>query len=129
MKLIAAALFVGVLLRHFTATLLPGYTSKVWFYMLGGTWEWLLCAVLALLIAKYHESIERDIAWFALWIGMIEGVQMATCMALISDYSLKPDNQTLCTYMTGFPVAAWIDGIYVVWFCLIMRKEWKRRHG
>lgn len=116
MKLIAFALLVGVFLRHSGHHWLAsdGYSPAAVFYMLGGLWEALLCAVGAAVAYGYRASIWRAVALSALVIGALEGLQVTGCRLAVSDIRAVPKGANLCDYATGLPVGAVAFSLYVI---------------
>jgi len=63
MQWLGPVLLIGVFVRHDTAQWLPGYTPPEWFYILGGTWEILLCASI-LLTRQRHHNTSGNVDWY-----------------------------------------------------------------
>jgi hypothetical protein len=99
---IALILLIGVFVRHDTSFLLAKFTrlsAPEWFYLLGGWWEAILCMTLATRVRGYF-------AVAALWIGTLEGGQIALCQSFLQ--GPVPLGMNECDYLTGLPIGAWI---------------------
>ncbi len=117
MRFLAFVLLIGVALRHMGASwLAPVFGMPVagMFYVLGGLWEVVLCAVVLLLLHQQPKSVWRNLAFSAAYIGVIEGSMIAGCRVMISDMSLVPKGMNLCDFVTGLPVAATLGAMYVL---------------
>src|SRR5437899_2034845 len=98
MRWLGPILLIAVFLRHDTSQWLPAFSPAAWFYILGGFWEILLCAV----ILNAAPSIPLLTA--AMWIGILEGAQISTCRLLTADISQVPKGANLCDHLTGWPI-------------------------
>lgn len=126
MKWIACLLLLGVTLRHNGANWLAesSFTPAAWFYMLGGLWEVALCAVLMWVLLAAKFSIYRDLALFAMVIGILEGLQVTGCRLLVADISKVPRGASLCDWTTGLPIGATMVSAYVLILCYgILRRK------
>lgn len=100
MKWLGPFLLICVFLRHDTSYLMAGLlhlTPGAWFTIMGGLLEIILCSLMLLLLPL------PTLAVTALWIGILEGAQIAACRPFISDIS-RVQNENLCDYVTGWPV-------------------------
>ena len=121
MKPLAFALFIGVLIRHFSNAWFNTYLGiKWWFYVWGGVWEVFLCAALAAMVWHYEKTKWRLIALYALGIGICEGLQMVVCRVLIFDISSMPKGVNTCDYLTGLHVTTSINTLYLLILALIV---------
>lgn len=116
MKVIAFALLVGVFIRHSGHTWLSGsgYSPAAVFYMLGGLWEALLCALGAALVYGARRTVWSGVALAALTIGALEGLQVTGCRLAIADIRAVPSGANLCDYATGLPVGAVAFSLYLI---------------
>jgi hypothetical protein len=117
MKWIAGLLLVGVFFRHSAHTWLAGTMGipvAGWFYVLGGVWEVLLCAVLALMFGAMREDRWARVAFAAMLIGIAEGAQMAGCRLMIEDMSKLPRGVNICDAATGLPIGAAFFSLYLI---------------
>ncbi len=119
MKWLGPLLLVGVFLRHNTSGWFPAYSPQAWFYILGGLWEMILCAVLFLFL-------RAPLAIAALWIGILEGAQVSICRLLTADISQVPKGANLCDHLTGLPIGATMTALYLGIICWAIGKEWRR---
>ena len=120
MKAFAVALLVGVFLRHGSANWLSDGSSlsaAAWFYILGGAWEFTLCALLLWVVMGYRWTIWRGLCTAALVIGMLEAAQVSVCRLAISDIRAVPVGVSLCDYATGMPMGAVMMSLYVLLIC------------
>ena len=118
MKWLGPILLVGVFVRHNTSHWLTGYSPQAWFYVLGGLWEVVLCLTLL-------RFVTAPLAISALWIGILEGAQVATCRLLTADISAVPKNANLCDALTGLPIGATMTGLYLLIICWAIGKKWR----
>jgi hypothetical protein len=119
MRWLGPILLIGVFLRHDTALWLPNwYTPAAWFYVLGSLWEIALCAVLLSFLRV------SSLATVALWIGILESGQAATCRLLTSDITKVKGN--LCDSLTGLPIGATMTALYVILIAVTIARHWKR---
>ena len=109
-------LLIGVFARH-DLTWLPGYSRTEWFYLLGGLYECLLCAILL-------TFIQIPLAVAALWIGMIEGSQIAICGALMG-HARAPEGTNECDYLTNLPIGATLTALELGIVCWAIGKSWR----
>lgn len=119
MKAVAAILLLGVFLRHDTAFLLSGWTGMTpsgVFYVLGGAWEFTLCAVLLAILWHAKRDVWATLALAGLAIGMVESFMIVACkMALRMP---PPTGMTNCQAVTGLPigtVALTIEAMAICW--------------
>jgi len=117
MKWLGPLLLIGVFARH-DLTWLPGYSPAEWFYLLGGAWEVVLCVVLLILIGRHPLAIA------ALWIGVLEGAQVAACGAMMG-HRRPPEGVPECDYLSGLPIGATMTGLYVIIVCWAIGKNWR----
>ncbi|MFA6168947.1 MAG: hypothetical protein WC700_20140 [Gemmatimonadaceae bacterium] len=120
MRFLALILLAGAFLRHGTANWLAegsSMSAAAWFYVLGGAWEAVLCAVILLMVYGYHRTIWRVMAATALVIGILEGAQMSVCRLAITDIRAVPAGVNLCDYATGLPVGAVMLTLYLLFIC------------
>ena len=117
MRWLGPVLLIGVFARH-NLTWLPGYSPAEWFYLLGGAWEIVLCAVLLLFVSA-------PLAMAALWIGILEGGQVAVCGALMG-HRRAPEGVMECDYLSGLPIGATMTGLYAIIVCAAIGKAWRR---
>lgn len=118
MRWLAAILLIGVFLRHDTSFFLAKVTRlspSEWFYLLGGAWEVVLCAILRTRVRGYF-------AVAAMWIGMLEGGQIAVCQALLD--GPVPSGVSECDYVAGWPVGEWIVGLEVTLLFMAAGMKW-----
>ena len=108
-------LLIGVFARH-DLTWLPGYSRPEWFYILGGLYEIVLCSILLLLLS-------HPLAVAALWVGIIEGSQVAVCGAMMG-HQRAPEGVNECDFLTGLPVGAWLTWLEVAIVCILLGKNW-----
>lgn len=116
MQALAAILLVGVFVRHFADKWFAqgsDFSATAWNYVLGGTWEVVLCTVLAFIVAGYRDTIWRAFALLAVTIGALEGAQTSTCRLAIQDIRAVPAGQDLCDFVTGAPVRIAMELIYL----------------
>lgn len=131
MKPLAILLLVGVFVRHGSAGWLADLTNfpvKGIFYILGGYWEAILCAVLLSFVALEAETLWVRLAMLACIAGAIEGLQMAVCRTLTVDISVVPAGANLCWQLTK-PIPVGI-ALYVCYFFAavwIIGKSWNAR--
>ena len=118
MKWLGSLLLVGVFVRHNTSMWLPGYSPAAWFYVLGGLWEAVLCAVLL-------GFVRGPLAIVSLWIGITEGSQVAVCRLLTKDIDAV-HGQNLCDALLGFPLGPWLTGLYIILIAVVTARQWKR---
>jgi len=116
MKWLGPLLLIGVFARH-NMTWLPGYSPSEWFYIMGGLWEFVLCSILLRFI-----TLSLGIA--ALWIGILEGAQVATCGALMG-HRRPPEGMNECDYLSGLPIGATMTALYLGIVCWAIGKEWR----
>jgi len=86
---------------------------------MGGLWEVALCFLVL--------SLWRN-PWVvaAMWIGIVEGAQIAICRPFIADISKVPQDVTLCDYVTGWRIGIPILVLYLGIVCWAIGKEWRR---
>jgi hypothetical protein len=118
MKWLGPLLLIGVFARH-NLTWLPGYSAPEWFYILGGIWEIVLCAVLLMFLRTPLTSA-------ALWIGILEGGQVSVCGSIMG-HQRAPLGLNECDYLTGWHVGAIMTGVYLFIVCMAIGKEWRLR--
>src|SRR5258706_10415826 len=118
MRWLGSLLLVGVFVRHDTSMWFPGYTAAAWFYILGGLWEACLCAVLL-------SFMSTPLATAALWIGLLEGLQVSVCRLVTNDIDAV-HGQNLCDALTGLPIVATMTARYLGIVCVAIGKEWKK---
>jgi len=116
------ALLLGVFVRHDTSYLASTFTPLTpgaWFTTMGGLWEVALCFLVM--------SLWRD-PWVvaAMWIGIVEGAQIAACRPFIADISKVPQDVTLCDYVTGWRIGIPILVLYLGIVCWAIGKEWRK---
>jgi hypothetical protein len=122
-KFIAVALLLGVFLRHFSiwgGLWTESFSPQAIFYMLGGMWEAILCAVGFLFALPLKRGFWRNLIFVAMGIGMIEGLTTTGCRYFIADIFSVPKNIDLCDYLSGFHFQAWRLGMYLVSVCWIV---------
>ena len=117
MRWLGPLLLIGVFARH-NLTWLPGYSPAEWFYVLGGVWELVLCAALFPFLST------SSLATAALWIGILEGAQVAVCGALMG-HRRPPEGVPECDYLSGLPIGATMTALYVILVCMAIGKEWR----
>ncbi len=117
MKWLGPLLLIGVFARH-NLTWLPGYSPAEWFYLLGGAWEVVLCVVLLILIGRHPLAVA------ALWIGILEGAQVAMCGALMG-HRRPPEGMNECDYLSSLPIGATMTALYLGIVCWAIGKEWR----
>jgi hypothetical protein len=118
---LASLLLVSVFVRFFgalTLSKLGGYSWQAWFYILGGYWEAMLCGLLLTVLRNYFAKA-------AMWIGVAEGMQTATCRLLVDDIMKVPRDQSLCDYVTGLTLAAPVTALYLGIICWAIGKNWR----
>src|SRR6266850_8084191 len=120
MKWLGPLLLIGVFARH-NLTWLPGYSPAEWFYLLGGLWEVVLCLTLL-------RFVTPPLAVAALWIGILEGSQVTVCGALMG-HRRPPEGVPECDYLTDLPIGATMTGLYVIFVCWAIGKEWRATGG
>jgi hypothetical protein len=76
-----------------------------------------LCAGLLLLL-------RNPLSIAALWIGILEGGQVAVCGALMG-HARPPEGMNECDYLTGWHVGAIMTGVYLFIVCMAIGKEWR----
>jgi hypothetical protein len=115
---------VAVFVRHDTSYLASTFTPLTpgaWFTTMGGLWEIVLCSlVLSLWRAPWPVVA-------AMWIGIVEGAQIAACRPFIVDISKVPQDVTLCDYVTGWSLGIPILALYLFIVCMAIGKEWGNR--
>jgi hypothetical protein len=116
MRWLGPVLLIGVFARH-DLTWLPGYAPAEWFYLLGGLWEIVLCAVLLMFVSA-------PLAIAALWIGILEGAQVTVCGALMG-HRRPPEGMNECDYLTGLPIGATMTALYLIIVCWAIGKSWR----
>jgi len=85
---------------------------------MGGLWEVVLCSmVLMLWRAPWLVA--------AMWIGIIEGAQIAICRPFIADISKLPQDITLCDYVTGWRIGIPILVLELLIICWAIGKNWR----
>lgn len=104
MKWLCPVLLIGVFARH-NLTWLPGYSPAEWFYVMGGLWEIILC--LAILFTLPTQPLLSA----AMWIGILEGGQVAVCGALMG-HARPPPGVNECDHIAGLPIGATMTGLY-----------------
>ena len=119
MKWLGPILLIGVFARH-DLTWLPGYSPQEWFYILGGFWELLLCSTLLVCIARPLPSLLTA----AMWIGILEGSQVAVCGALMG-HARAPKGTPECDYLSGLPIGATMTALYLGIICWAIGKSWR----
>ena len=105
MNILAAILLAGVFLRHHTAhqlDALTGWNVNVVFYVEGGLFEVLLCAVLATCLLAQKPSLGRSLAFVAMGIGAVEGLLMAVFQMFKT--SRPPPGVNTGDWVTGLPL-------------------------
>jgi len=126
-KGIAAALLLGVFLRHATAfkiAQLTGWSAAGVFYVQGAALEILLLVLLFLFISEARSSVWRDLGITAVGIGIVEASLVAGCQMVIT--SRPPEGVTQCDHMTGLPVGAALGLIYVAILAWVAgRRYWQ----
>ena len=123
MKAFASLLLVGVLARHFSYQAIGANTylgARGWHYVMGGLWEILLCAALALVIWETKKSAWKWIALYALGVAMIESLQASLCRIAITNMSSVPKGANICDFVTGFPITATVNTLYLMMLALIV---------
>jgi hypothetical protein len=120
MRWLGPILLVGVFIRHNTASWFPGYSPAAWFYIFGGMWEILLCALFLFLVRG------SGLVTSALWIGILEGAQVSACRLLTTDISQVPKGANLCDHLTGLPIGATMTALYLGIVCWAIGKAWRR---
>lgn len=85
---------------------------------MGGLWEIILCTAVLLLAPS------MPLLTAAMWIGILEGGQIAACRPFIADIS-KVQNVNICDYLTNLPIGATMTGLYVLIVCWAIGKEWR----
>jgi len=118
-KLLASVLLLGVFIRHDSAWWIAAETGanpRVVFYVLGGAWEAVLCALILWALYSYPVTPWRNLAIAACAIGALEGAQMAACRMAIGSRSI-PTGVNLCDYSTGLPVGAVMTSLYLLIIC------------
>jgi len=129
MKYLAILLLVGVVVRHNTAyevASLTGISPPGAFYVLGGLWESILCAVVLIIAWQQRQTVYRSAILGAMAIGIIEGLQMSVCRACIKNMADVPKGVNICDYLTGFPVGATVASLYLIILIWILGKELKK---
>jgi hypothetical protein len=86
---------------------------------MGGLWEVALCSTLLPLLRASPFAVT------ALWIGILEGTQIAVCRAAITDIASVPQKVNLCDYVTGWHVGAIMTGVYLFIVCPAIGKAWR----
>lgn len=107
MKALAVLLLVGLFMRHGSAGWIADLTNfpvKGIFYILGGYWEAILCAVILGFIALQDDGLWSRLAVLACLAGILEGLQMSICRTLTADISKVPEGVSLCANLTGLPL-------------------------
>jgi hypothetical protein len=119
MKLIAAILLIGTLLRHSAHAWLASdrYSASAWFYINGGVFEIALCGVLATLFASANQTVWTRLAIAACVIGIFEGLQISACRLAIKNIAAKPSNTNTCDFVTGLPIGAVMFSLYFLIIC------------
>ena len=120
MKWIASILLLGVFIRHDAVTFIAhqvGWTPAAIFYLLGGLWEVVLCAAIALFALTTHVSIWRELILAAMAIGILEGSQVFICRLCVKDIRAVPPGTNLCDYVTGLPVGVSLTCLYFLILC------------
>ena len=120
MRALAIVLLVGVFARHDTANWLADgsrLSPAAWFYVLGGAWEALLCALMLWSVLGYPPALWRNLAAAALVIGISEGAQVATCRLAVEDIRAIPPGINMCDYVAGMPVGAVLTSVYLLLIC------------
>ena len=128
MKWLACALLVGVFARHDTSIFLSHHTefsARVWFYVLGGWWEMMLCGVLLVLL-QWASGRWRYIAMSALWVGILEAAQM-TCQLAVPNMALIPKETNLCDHVTGLPIGFLMTSLYLLVILAGVGKAWREQ--
>ena len=117
MRWLACLLLVGVFVRHDASHWLPWYSAPEWFYILGGLWECLLSASLLLFL-------RWPLAVAALWIGILEGAQVAACGALMG-HARAPEGFNECDYLTGLPIGFLLTVMEFGVVCWAIKMSWR----
>lgn len=118
------------MLRHNTAyeiASLTGISPRGAFYVMGGLWEVTLCLVVAGLVWFEKHSIYRSIALGAMVIGVVEGLQMSVCRALVTDMNKVPLDARICDYLAGFPIGSVITGFTVIFLIWLIGRHAKQQ--
>lgn len=119
MKWLGPVLLVGIFARHNLSWTLPGYNPQAWFYMLGGMLEILLCSILLLTLPA------QPLIKAAMWIGILEGGQLAVCRLATLDIASVPKNVNLCDHLTNLPIGATMTALYLGIICWAIGKNWR----
>ena len=120
MKAIASLLLLGVFIRHDAVTWIAstvGMTPAAIFYILGGIWEAILCAVLLMIFWVAKKSIWRNLAIAAMLIGILEATQVSVCRMAISDIRAVPQGTNLCDFVSGLPIGISLTCLYFLILC------------
>jgi hypothetical protein len=115
MKTLAVLVLVGVFIRHGSANWIHDLTNfpvRGAFYILGGLWESLLCAIVALLVWNRPKD-----GWWALLVmgclvGIVEGLMM-----VIGRLMVTPSGPNLFDTLTGLQVGATAMSLYAMVIC------------
>lgn len=128
MKWLAALLLVGVFVRHDAAFLLAswtGWTPAAVFYVLGGFWEAILCGTLFVILNVCERTIWRDLAAYAMVIGVAESVMVSGCRLALT--APPPKGMTSCEHVTGWPIGQAMLALEIMGLCwLVGSWMWKR---
>ncbi len=123
MRWLGPFLLIAVFLRHDTSHWLPYYSAPEWFYILGATWEVILCSCLFLFV---HPFRGPSLVIAAFWIGILESGQAAICGALMG-HQRAPEGINECDYLLGMHIGAPTVALELGIVCWAIGKEWRKK--
>lgn len=123
MRWFACALVIGMVLRYFSYHSIGAQTyltARGWYYVMGGLWEVLLCAALALVVWEAKKSAWRWLALYALVVSICESLQASVCRIAVAEMSSVPKGVNICDYVSGIQFTTTINTLYLIVLALIV---------
>lgn len=123
-------LIVSVFVRHFTAHSIGSQTylnPRGWFYVMGGLWEALLCAVIGLMFWQTKDRVAKVVGLLAMAIGIVEAIQMVIARSLVYDMKTIPINKNVLDHLSGLQLSAVLVTLYLFIFGWLIYKNRKQK--